>query len=55
MAKLDIDRIISEYYMLKTVLNNKYAMDVISGKVQPAGPSAADRRDHLLEVPRTGG
>ena len=52
MAKLDIDRIISEYYMLKTVLNNKYAMDVISGKVQPAGPSAAADKKTLQAMQR---
>lgn len=52
MAKLDIDRIISEYYMLKTVLNNKYATDVLSGRIQPAGPSAAADKKTLQAMQR---
>ena len=26
MAKIDVERVITEYYMLKTVLKNKYAL-----------------------------
>lgn len=52
MAKIDIDRVISEYYMLKTVLKNQYAADVMSGKIQPAGPSAAADKKTLQAMQR---
>lgn len=50
--KLDIVRVIHEYCMLKSVLNNKYAKDVVSGKVEPAGPSAAADKKTLQAIQR---
>ena len=41
MAKMDIEKVLTEYYMLRTVLQNKYSMDVLTGKVKPSGPSAS--------------
>jgi len=52
MAKIDVERVITEYFMLKTVLNNKYAMDVISGRIEPAGPSAAADKRTLQAMQR---
>ena len=50
--KLDVEKVISEYCMLKSVLKNKYAMDVVSGKVEPAGPSAAADKRTLQAMQR---
>ena len=52
MAKIDVERVITEYYMLKTVLKNKYAMDIVSGKVEPAGPTAAADKRTLQAMQR---
>lgn len=50
--KLDVEKVIYEYCMLKSVLKNKYAMDVVSGKVEPAGPSAAADKRTLQAMQR---
>lgn len=50
--KLDVVKVIHEYCMLKSVLNNKYAQDVVSGKVEPAGPSAAADKKTLQAIQR---
>lgn len=51
-GKLDVEKVIYEYYMLKSVLNNQYAKDIVSGKIEPVGPSAAADKKTLQAMQR---
>lgn len=48
--KFNMVRVVSEYYMMKKVLGNQYANDILNKDIQPAGPTAAADKKTLQQM-----